>query len=189
MYGLSKKSLFLLNRSLHRDIGYLSIGLTIVFALSGLALNHRDDWNPNYSITREVKSLNEAINLDSEIVSASKNLFSIKSNEKGKFWINENQLKIFFPNETTIVFNKEKNTLLYESIKPRLFLRSFNGLHLNELKGYWVVISDAYSICLLYLAISALFMVKGKYGIKGRGGVLTAIGLVIPLYFTFKVII
>jgi hypothetical protein len=185
---LNKRKLFLLNRSLHRDLGYLSIGLTIVFALSGLAINHRDDWNPNYSITRELKQLDKVITEDREIILAAKKLFSIKTKVKGQFWINENQFKVFFPNETTVVFNKVKKTLQFENIKPRLFLRAFNGLHLNELKGYWIFISDAYSLCLLYLAISALFMVKGKYGIVGRGGVLTAIGLIIPLYFTMKVI-
>ena len=37
-----------LNRVSHRDIGYLIAGLTIIYALSGIALNHKNDWNPNY---------------------------------------------------------------------------------------------------------------------------------------------
>nr|MCU0409567.1 hypothetical protein [Bacteroidales bacterium] len=37
-----------LNRITHRDIGYLIAGLTIIYALSGIALNHKHDWNPNY---------------------------------------------------------------------------------------------------------------------------------------------
>ena len=39
-----------LNRVTHRDIGYLIAGLTIIYALSGIALNHKNNWNPNYII-------------------------------------------------------------------------------------------------------------------------------------------
>ncbi len=30
-------------RALHRDIGYLAVGLTFVYAASGLAVNHIED--------------------------------------------------------------------------------------------------------------------------------------------------
>src|SRR5882724_7953122 len=36
-------------RALHRDIGYFAVGLTIVYAISGLAVNHLKDWDPNFS--------------------------------------------------------------------------------------------------------------------------------------------
>lgn len=44
---------FRLTRSLHRDIGYCCIGMTCVFAVSGIAVNHLDDWNANYVVTVE----------------------------------------------------------------------------------------------------------------------------------------
>ena len=52
------------NRITHRDIGYLIAGLTIIYAISGIALNHKHDWNPNYIIenkefTTEVKFTRE----------------------------------------------------------------------------------------------------------------------------------
>jgi len=37
------------NRIIHRDFGYLCVGLTIIYAVSGIAVNHVDTWNPNYS--------------------------------------------------------------------------------------------------------------------------------------------
>lgn len=42
------------NNILHRDIGYLTVGLTIVYAISGISVNHIEHWNPNYEI-EEVK--------------------------------------------------------------------------------------------------------------------------------------
>jgi|GEM_PF-216128 len=38
-----------LMRGLHRDAGALAVGLTIVYAISGLAVNHVLDWNPSYT--------------------------------------------------------------------------------------------------------------------------------------------
>jgi hypothetical protein len=33
-------------RIIHRDFGYLFFGVTLVYAVSGIAINHLDDWNP-----------------------------------------------------------------------------------------------------------------------------------------------
>ena len=38
------------NNVLHRDLGYLCVALTVVYAVSGIAVNHIHDWNPNYKI-------------------------------------------------------------------------------------------------------------------------------------------
>ena len=37
-------------RILHRDFGYFIVGMTLVYALSGIYLNHRHDFNPDYKI-------------------------------------------------------------------------------------------------------------------------------------------
>src|SRR3954447_4776248 len=31
-------------RAIHRDIGYLAIGFTVIYAISGIAQNHIEDW-------------------------------------------------------------------------------------------------------------------------------------------------
>lgn len=41
-------------RKWHRDIGYFIAGLTIIYSISGVAVNHIDDWNPSYTITKEM---------------------------------------------------------------------------------------------------------------------------------------
>ena len=40
------------NNALHRDIGFLCIGLTLVYAISGVAVNHISQWNPSYRVER-----------------------------------------------------------------------------------------------------------------------------------------
>ncbi len=37
-------------RILHRDFGYFIVGMTIVYAFSGIYLNHRHDFNPDYKV-------------------------------------------------------------------------------------------------------------------------------------------
>ena len=49
------------SRILHRDIGYFFIGTSIIYGISGIALNHLSDWNPNYSVT--LKSFTTNLNL------------------------------------------------------------------------------------------------------------------------------
>ena len=40
------------SRILHRDIGFFFIGASLIYGLSGIALNHLRDWNPNYVVDR-----------------------------------------------------------------------------------------------------------------------------------------
>jgi hypothetical protein len=45
--------------------------------------------------------------------------------------------------------------------------------------------SDLYAGALILFAITSLFMVRGKKGMKGTGGIYTALGILIPLVFLF----
>ena len=40
--------------AIHRDVGYFFTGFIIIFATSGIALNHIDHWNPNFIIERRL---------------------------------------------------------------------------------------------------------------------------------------
>ncbi len=43
----------------HRDVGYFFAGLTVLYAISGVAVNHIEDWNPNYSVTHTERSVGD----------------------------------------------------------------------------------------------------------------------------------
>jgi len=38
-------------------------------------------------------------------------------------------------------------------------------------------------VLLLYLAISGIFMIKGKLGLRGRGGALITVGIAVPILY------
>ncbi|MEM9103889.1 MAG: PepSY-associated TM helix domain-containing protein [Pseudomonadota bacterium] len=178
---------FKLNRSLHRDVGYFSIGLTIVFAISGLALNHIRDFNPNYQVTRIEKPVQIDVELKDELII--KNLlknFDLKRAVKASYWESKHVFKLFFDEGHTLTFHSGQQKALFEMIEARPILPHFNRLHLNEAKHGWIVFSDIYAICLLYLAISALFMVRGKHRALGRRrGWLIALGALVPTLYIF----
>ena len=41
------------SRIIHRDVSYLFAGMILIYALSGILMNHRGDLNPHYSVSRK----------------------------------------------------------------------------------------------------------------------------------------
>jgi hypothetical protein len=66
---------------------------------------------------------------------------------------------------------------------PRLFFRIANWLHYNRGKRAWTFVADAYAVLLLYLAISGIFMIKGKLGLRWRGAALITLGIAVPTVY------
>jgi uncharacterized protein len=66
---------------------------------------------------------------------------------------------------------------------PRYVIKEFNLLHYNNIKRMFTWFSDLYAIALILLAITGLFVLKGKNGILRRGAWLTLIGILLPALF------
>lgn len=172
-------------RILHRDIGYLATGLTVIYAISGIAVNHVDDWNPNYSIIN-TESYIEPIP-DSLVQAESTIQMILKSiNESGKvkntFRPDPETIQIFVEGNTISV-NFRSGLVSQEKVSSRTIIRETNFLHLNAPKKIWTYIADIFAVALTFLAVSGLFMIKGKKGIAGRGAWLTAAGIILPIVF------
>ena len=58
-----------------------------------------------------------------------------------------------------------------------------NQLHLNAPKGVWTIVADVYAIGLILMALTGMFVLKGRTGITGRGRWLVAAGIILPLAF------
>ncbi|MGL1956313.1 MAG: PepSY-associated TM helix domain-containing protein [Colwellia sp.] len=178
---------FRLNRELHRDLGYLCIGLTIVFAISGIALNHIDDWNPNYIVNRFEKALlssqvqNEKL-LNQRLLAR----FRISEPVKASYWEAPKIYKVFFKGGSSLTADFNRQRGVYEKVSPRAVFKQFNQLHLNKSSKGWIIFSDIYAGLLLFLALSSLFMVKGKYSPwRKKRGWLLLVGGLIPAIFIF----
>ena len=174
------------NNILHRDIGYLCVGLTVIYAISGIAVNHVRDWNPNYSVEIVHGSINKgsvtnrALS-DAEITAVRQQL-NLAEEFRTSFQPSPQSLKLFYKGITVSI---DLNTGNYqqEKISQRPILFEMNFLHLNTPKKLWTYLADVYAGALAILAITGLFVLKGKKGITGRGAWLTSVGVIIPLFF------
>ena len=80
-------------------------------------------------------------------------------------------------------FTIDSGKVIEQGRKSRFLLRIANWLHYNRGKKAWTYIADAYAVLLLYLAVSGIFMIKGKKGLKWRGTVLLLLGASVPIAY------
>jgi len=168
-------------RVIHRDFGYLFFGVTLVYAISGIAINHLDDWNPNYIITTKNIQTELRPGAEKGEILGMLEEYGEHKNYKNHYFPSENGLKVFLKNGIVYV-NLNSGEGLIEQTRRRSVFREMNYLHYNPIK-YWTWFSDLYAGALIALAITGLFLVRGKKGITGRGSWLTILGILIPLVY------
>lgn len=171
------------NRILHRDIAYFFFGMTIIYCISGIALNHKKDWNPNYDIT--YKEFTFTDNIDKSSVSTEWVISLLKKyNEedhyKKYFFSDAQTLKIFIDNGS-VTINMESKEGSIEKISKRPFFFEVNFLHYNPGK-WWLWFSDIFCVGMIVIAITGLFIIaKSKNSLTRRGVWFILAGLVIPI--------
>ncbi len=175
-----------INRAIHRDLGYFFFGMCIIYGLSGIALNHRHHWNPNYIITQEEfqlappeKEISEnrdmAMHFLEQLERESEFRTSLRSGDNLRIFIKDGSV-------TVNMFTGEGNL---ETIRPRPVFKQVNFLHYNTPRKLWTWFADFFAGGLIILAITGLFVLKGKNGITRRGAWITGVGILIPLVLLF----
>lgn len=174
------------NNILHRDIGYLCVGLTLVYVISGIAVNHMGDWNPSFSVETSHSTIrpvqSQSILLQPEEIRSILSQLGLPREYRNSFQPDPQTLRIF-QSGNTITVNLKNGQVVQEKLKKRFLLYEFNVLHLNRIKSLWTIVADIYAVALGIVAITGLFVLRGKKGIKGRGAWLTGAGILIPLVF------
>ncbi len=171
-------------RILHRDFGYFIVGMTIVYALSGIFLNHRHDFNPDYKIY--ISDFQTDINLNTPITEAMIKNELVKLDHsvvfKKHYINNEGLIKIFIENgEAVINPTTGKGRMSYLQRRPVIF--EMNKLHKATLGTFWKWTSDFMGVVMIFVAVTGLFILKGKRGFGRWGWWLTFAGIIIPLLF------
>jgi hypothetical protein len=172
------------NRAVHRDIGYLAAGLTVLYAVSGLAINHMADWNPNYRVVqawREVGPLPAELP-EEELARMLLDRLKVSERPRASFQPDQDTLDVFMKAGKYSV-DLPTGKVLFEAVEPRPVLFAFNRLHINAPKRAWTYIADLYAVGLLTLGITGLFILRGPNGIRGRGAWLTIAGCAVPLLY------
>jgi len=170
--------------SLHRDLGYFFAGIVIVYAISGIALNHRDSFNPNYSVDLSEFTVPADIPLERSAVNdkAITDIVNLADNgaSYSKHYFSGQNLKVLLRGGSSITVDTVTRKASYEKISQRIVLGSMVRLHFNP-GSWWTWFSDIFAVCLVIITISGLFIAHGKHGLIGRGGILLILGLLIPL--------
>ncbi len=175
------KKLRKLNIVTHRDLGYFFSALIIIYCISGLALNHVDDWNPDFIITRSTIQIDQdfpianpkpsdILKLGEQVGEATYKVFDKPT---------QNQVKVYYK-DASLHVNGSTREGLYERIERRPVFYHANVLHRNSLKG-WKWVSDLFAFLLIVISITGLFVLKGKKGLKGRGKWFVGAGLMVPV--------
>lgn len=168
-------------RVLHRDLGYLFFGATVVYAVSGIAINHRNDWNPSYSVTREelpIPAAGAKQPLAREDAAQALASLGVTGKYQNHYSPSPDQVRIFFQGGS-VTLERAKGTAVVETVHRRPLLHTFNKLHYNP-GVWWTWFADTFSGALLVVAVTGLFLLRGYHGITRRGGVLVAIGVLVP---------
>lgn len=175
-----------LNRITHRDIGYLIAGMTIIYAISGIALNHKHDWNPNYII--ENRKIQTHISISRETLNdetAREILENVPGDFKYKtYYFPSGNILTIFIEGGSVRINTVTGQGEVEKLSKRPLFYQVNFLHYNP-GVWWKYFSDIFCVSLILVTITGLFIVKGKNGITRRGSILTIIGIILPLLFLF----
>ncbi|NQU87835.1 MAG: PepSY-associated TM helix domain-containing protein [Mariniphaga sp.] len=171
-------------RNWHRDLGYFTVGILVIYCISGIILNHRHDFNPDYKIY--FSEFNTNIQQKNSYTKEEiKDILSELDREvlyKKHYITNKGNIKVFIESgEVEINPITGEGAMRY--LQRRSLIYEMNHLHKATIIKTWKWVSDFLTILILFVTISGLFILKGKYGLKGRGWWLTLLGFLVPLFF------
>jgi uncharacterized protein len=171
------------NRAVHRDAGYLVAGLTLLYAISGVAVNHRASWNPSWDLSPETRHfaplpVTDRATMEAGIVAA----LGLPGPPRSSFRRAPERIELYYDG-WSVEADVAAGTATVTRPRERPVLRDANYLHLNEPKGAWTWFADAYGVLLGTLAVTGVLVLRGRHGLGGRGKWLVLAGLAPAIAF------
>jgi len=128
-------------------------GLIIVYAVSGIMLNHRDSINPNYTVKLHQLQVDGTFPMAKEDVSKSMVIDMLKLIKEDKnytkhYFPENDKLKVFLKGGSSLEVDMQSGKAFYESLKKRPIISQFNRLHYNPGK-WWTLFSDIFAVSLI----------------------------------------
>ena len=171
-------------RTLHREFGFFAVGLTLVYAISGIAVNHAHHWDANYARTLEITRIEPVgTGPTAEIKPQVLERLHIDQPVKNTWRASHSLFQVFLEGGSIDV-DLVTGEVITHGFKERPLLYQMNFMHLNSGKAPWTGIADAYAGVLIVLALTGIFLVRGKKGLSGRGGILMGLGILLPILYS-----
>lgn len=158
------------SRIIHRDLSFFFAGMILIYAISGIVMNHRDSINPHYTVTRTEYKITEDLS-DKSKVNESDFGFAGTLNEAGNFtkyyYPKPDRIKVFLKGGSSLVVNTRTKDAVYEGVKRRPLISSMVQLHFNPGK-WWTWFADAFAVSLIVITVSGMVMIKvlRGYGVE-----------------------
>lgn len=173
-------------RIIHRELSYVFAGMLLVYAISGIALNHKNSFNSQYSITRTEyrfvpteQSVVDQTQIDKWLAEC-----GVEGDEIQHYFPDANTLKVFLKGNSNLVVELSSGNAVLEQVRKRPILGSLSKLHYNPGKA-WTWFSDIFAGAMVVIVLSGIFMLRGKHSLLGIGGIEFLVGILIPLLFIF----
>ena len=171
------------SRAVHRDLSFFFAGVIIIYAVSGICLNHKRDFNAAYSIERSEFTVKgdfpeSGTSVDREFVTGLIGQLSEKETYSRHAMAGENTLKVFFKGGSSLEVELDDGEAVYEKVRKRPVLYQFNRLHYNPSR-WWTWFSDIFAVSLVLITVTGIIMLKGPKGLWGRGGIELIAGIII----------
>lgn len=175
------------SRTIHRDLSFFFAGVIIIYAISGFVLNHKKDFNSDYSINTYNFEIEGNYPLPQnrftkETVIEILTPYNEAKNYTKHYFPNDESMKVFLKGGSSLVIDLTNGKALYEQVRKRPIISQFNWLHYNPNK-WWTIFSDIFAFSLIVITLTGLIITQGKKGLWGRGGIELIIGILIPLLF------
>lgn len=175
-------------RVLHRDLSFFLAGMVLIYAVSGLVMNHRQTFDPHFSVERQSYTVNGPLpSAEAFTQEAALRLlepWGETDHYTQHYFPEVNRLKIFLQGGSSLQVDLSTRQAVYEKLTPRPLLGALTRLHYNPGR-WWTVFADVFAIGLLVITVTGLLMNRGPKGLWGRGGIELLLGLLIPLLFLF----
>lgn len=173
-------------RWLHRHLSFLFAGMVMVYALSGIFMNHRNTIDPSFVINRSTFRVDGPLpgkdSMTRERVLELLRPIGEEENFTQFYFPGPSEMKVFLKGGSSLVVDTGTGQAVYESVKPRPVIAQLVRLHFNP-GSWWTWFADIFSVCLIIITLTGLIMVKGTKGLWGRGGVELLVGILIPVLF------
>ncbi|MFA9388626.1 MAG: PepSY-associated TM helix domain-containing protein [Prolixibacteraceae bacterium] len=179
MNQLNNKNIRKWLRLLHRDLGYFFAGITLVYAISGIILNHKENRkDPAFKTIQVQQQFDKMLtvsNFEAKFADAFNNYTLTKL-------IPADQHYQLFIKGGLGDYNLETGQISFEIYQKKPLVFFMNKLHYNQ-KKYWTAVADIFAGALIFFVLSGLLMVRGKNSLIQRGKWYVIAGFILLLVY------
>ena len=115
------------SRIIHRDLSFFFAGMILIYAISGIVMNHRDT-RTEYKITED---LSDKSKVNEKMILTLLEPLGEAGNFTKYYYPEPDLIKVFLKGGSSLVINTRTKDAVYEGVKRRPLISSMVQLHFN----------------------------------------------------------